>query len=241
MVVVADAPTLPRYVSLVNNVRGVAVYDPADPPERDLFTWLSRRHQYRNVGIPGCLVDHPTVDLTEYKTIEVVDPPTAGGRDLVDGVEDVEGWVAESLLLGSAYAAPLFIDPPALAAFSPAAAWELSAEPSLESDQVLRHMRIAGYGTVDFLESTADDARRAIREGAVDALVADRAERAERDGEDRFWRLLEGEEAGDRPVGGYYDPLPLLTEDGRERVLDSPDLSVYLGLVGGFIVDREAG
>lgn len=239
---VSEIPGLPRYVSLIKNVRGIAVYDPADPPAREFFTWLSRRHQYRNVGIPGRLMEHPTVDVSSYKTFERLASPVPGGDDLVDDIDKVPPWTAESLLLGSAYAAPLFIDPPALDAFNPAASWELVVGQRPDTDQVLRHTRIAGYGTIDFLQETAENAVHALRHGSVDEGIDDRASLAQEDGTDRFWRLLEDvDDTAEQWVGGYFDPLPLLPEKAHPRVTDNPDLSVYLGLVGGFVVLRNDG
>lgn len=75
-----DVP-LARHLALAKNVRGLGVYDTEAPPERPVFTWLSRKHQYRAVGFPPSLWDHPTVALADYETFERLDPPLPGFRN----------------------------------------------------------------------------------------------------------------------------------------------------------------
>lgn len=230
--------TLPRHLALALNVRGIAVYDPADPPDREFFTWLARKHQYRNVGVPPALLDHPEVDIGGYQTFEPVPFPLDDLGDLPERTDAGEPWTAESLLAASAYVSPLFVHRPALSAFEPFVVWRQHSAPDLPEDQALRHVRIAGYGMLDAYESMAAAGYGAVVDGTVDAERERRADWAADDAGERFWRLRE-EVAGDAWVGGYFDALPAIDGDtaARAAVEADPDLQVALGLVGGFAVD----
>lgn len=82
----------------------------------------------------------------------------------------------------------------------------------------------------------------AVLEEAVEAERADRVTFAEADAEERFWRLNE-KAPGDAWVGGYFDALPAVKDDGPAvaALEANPDLQLALGLVGGFIVDPPYG
>lgn len=232
-----DLGSLPRYLTLAKNVRGLAVYDPDRPPDREFFTWLSRKHQYRNVGFAPYLLDgHPDVDVAGYKTFEAVEFPFDHLEEFADACDPpAPDWAFESLVLASAHATPLFVHAPALTAYEDLSVWELETESGLEADQVLRHMRIAGYASLDFLEGMAGRGREAVLEDAVAAERERRIEVAREDGEERFWRLLEDVEPEDW-VGGYADALPAVTPAAREAVDDDEATAVGLGLVGLFAV-----
>lgn len=235
-----DAATLPRTIALAKNARGVAVYDPDQPPDREVFTWLARRHQYRNVGFaPGLFDAHPSVDLDGYKTFVELPLPFESLEPLVDALAtDAPRWAVESLAVASTYAAPLFVHRPALGALDPLAVWRLRAAPDLPGDQVLRHMRIAGYGTLDFHADAATRAHEAALEGDLDAEQERRVTAAGDDGGERFWRLLDQAEfAGDDPVGGYYDLLPAIGSDAVSVIDGTPETAVALGLVGAMAID----
>lgn len=233
----ADLGSLPRYLTLAKNVRGIAVYDPARPPDREFFTWLSRKHQYRNVGFaPGLLRGHPDVDVAGYKTFEAVDFPFDRLREFAEACDPpAPAWAFESLVLASAHATPLFVHAPALSAYEDLSVWELETASGLPGEQVLRHMRIAGYATLDFLEGMAERGREAVVDDAVAAERERRIDAAREDGEERFWRLLKDAEP-EEWVGGYVDALPAVTPAAREVVAADEATSVGLGLVGVFAV-----
>lgn len=173
--------SLPRHLALALNLSGIGVYDPAVPPDRDFFTWLARKHQYRSVGFAPPLLGQPDVD-----------------------------------------------------AF---AVYRQEAAADLPEDQVLRHVRIAGYGMLDSYESMTAGGYRALLEGTVDAEHEDRTAFAAEDARERFWRFEE-EASGETWVGGYFDALPAFEGAAvREALESNPDLQVGLGLVGGFVVD----
>lgn len=230
--------TLPRHLALALNIRGIGVYDPTEPPDREFFTWLARKHQYRNVGFPPTLLDHPDVDIEGYQTFEPAAFPLPGLEGFTGRVTEAPAWVVESLLVSSAFVSPLFIHRPALGAFEPFVIWRLDSAPALPEDQVLRHMRIAGYGLLDFFEAMAASGYEAVLAGNVDDERQSRTETAAEDGAERFWRLRE-EVTGETWVGGYFDALPAFAGDEAaiEALNADPDLMVGLGLVGGFAID----
>lgn len=233
----AEQTTLPRHLVLAQNVRGIGVYDPADPPERAFFTWLARKHRYRNVGFPTSLLDHPSVDVAGYETFEPVGVPMDGAATAVEAV-DGPRWAVEALLVGSAFVSPLLVHRPALPALEPYAAWRCHSARDLPEDQVLRHARIAGYGMLDCFEAETGRGFEAVVDGGLERAVDDRAEFAREDGEERFWRLFE-EVSGDAWVGGYFDVLRGLDEPEAlaDALSANRDLRTLLGLVGGLAVD----
>lgn len=233
-----DDTTLPRHLVLAQNLRGIGVYDPDDPPDRDFFTWLARKHQYRNVGFPTPLLDHPTVDIDDYQTFEPVAVPLADESTVREAAGGVPDWVTAALLVASAFVSPLFVHRPALSAFEPVTAWKCRSAAILPEDQVLRHARIAGYGMLDAFETETARGADALSEGTVDSAVRDRAAFARDDGEERFWRLSE-EVSGDTWVGGYFDILCAVDDpDSIVDVLENqPAATVMFGLVGGIAVE----
>lgn len=238
MVVVTDTVPLARHLVLSNNVRGLAVYHPDIPPEREVFTWLSRKHQYRNVGVPPSLIGHPTVDLTSYKTFTTLEYPVASLETLHSLTSETHPtWVTESIILASAYVTPLFIHQSALDAFSEFSVWQLTVDTSLPEDQVLRHMRIADYGMLDFFEESTANAWHALQENKLTEERERREEKAEADGQERFWRLIDGaKHARDQWVGGYFDILPALPETNTDVPEAGQNAAIGLGLVGGFAI-----
>ncbi|MEF8902210.1 MAG: hypothetical protein V5A25_13475 [Halovenus sp.] len=82
---------------------------------------------------------------------------------------------------------PLFVHADALGPFEDLACWRLEPAHALDDEDLLRHMRTAGYGMLDFLEETAGEGRRAVADDDIEPALEERAERAREDGEDRFW------------------------------------------------------
>lgn len=230
-----DVP-LARHLALSKNVRGLGVYDRDDPPDRPFFTWLSRKHQYRAVGFPPALWDHPSIDISNYETFELLQPPVPRLKELVDGdAIEAPAWVLESLLVASAYVVPLFIHRDATSAFEPFVRWRLETDSGHSEDQVLRHMRILGYGMLDSYASSTESGWNAIDRGEVDGEIQRRETVAAEDGTDRCWRLLGDDSPGDTWVGGYFDVLPAVRSDATGAL--DPNAAIGLGLVGAFIVD----
>lgn len=229
--------SLPRHLALALNLRGIGVYDPAEPPDREFFTWLARKHQYRNVGFVPSLMEHPEVDVAGYQTFEPATGPVAGLDGLAQESDTGPAWVLGSLLAASAFVAPLFVHRPALEAFEPFSVFEQTSAADLPEDQVMRHVRIAGFGMLDSYEELTASGYEALLEGELDAEREARAAFAAEDADERFWRLDE-EVTGGAWVGGYFDALPAFEEaDVHDELEANPDLQVGLGLVGGFAVD----
>lgn len=229
--------SLPRHLALALNLRGIGVYDPAEPPDRDFFTWLARKHQYRNVGFVPPLLNHPEVDVEGYQTFERATCPVEGLDGLAEESDAAPAWVLGSLLAASAFVAPLFIHRPALEAFDPFAVFEQTSAADLPEDQVMRHVRIAGFGMLDSYETLTASGYEAVLDGTFERERTERSAFAAEDADERFWRLEE-EVTGDAWVGGYFDALPAFeSADVHDELEANPDLQVGLGLVGGFVVD----
>ncbi|MFB6311240.1 MAG: hypothetical protein ABEH64_08690 [Salinirussus sp.] len=230
---------LPATIATAKNVRGVAVYDPADPPDREVFTWLSRKHQYRDVGFGPTLHDaHPDIRLGDYKSFRRLRPPFQVLEDFCAALESpAPDWALESVMVASVFVTPLFVHRPALDAFENLTVWRLESDPELPEEQVLRHARIAGYGTLDFHGTVASRAREAIDESCLDAERTRRAEAANEDGMERFWRLLGEEADGDAWVGGYLDLLASIGPQARSIAVNEPSVATALGMIGYMAID----
>lgn len=233
---------LSEYVALAKNVRGIFAYDPANDPPSGLKTWLARIHRYRNVGMPPAVEDQTELDLSA-KTFERLPYPVTELQELVDHLStQYPQWLVESLVLSSSYVAPLFVHRPALSAFEPAAVWQLRVAEMLPGDQIKRHMRIVGYGMLDFHRAFTEAAADAVVNESVDEERGRREAVCRKDGEKRFWRLFDDE--GEMPsdgkwVGGYCDILGLLDSTAVELLQAAPQLHISLGVVGVFIVEQS--
>lgn len=147
---------------------------------------------------------------------------------------DAPAWALESLLVAAAYVVPLFVHREAARAFEPFARWRLEADAPLPEDQVLRHVRILGYGMLDAFATSTAQGWDALARGDVAGEIDRRAVAAAEDGADRCWRLLEDDHAGDTWVGVYFDVLPAVDPEATERL--PPEAAIGLGLVGGLLV-----
>ncbi|MFB6153257.1 MAG: hypothetical protein ABEJ27_03295 [Halodesulfurarchaeum sp.] len=229
----------------LRNIRAVLLFDPADPPPSETWSWLQRKHRYRNVGLapavaeetdPDALPDGETI-TTLYIPIETVDRIASGAHG------STPPWLAQSIYLASAYVAPILVQPPLLDSLTESSLWKLYPDIELTEEQLLRHLRILGYGMVDFQESMVESGYEAVVEGRIPGERERRQTVTEEDGKDRCWRLFDedqGEPMDDeRWVGGYFDTLSLLREDDIELLASNPDGSMLLGVVGGIVLDLE--
>lgn len=237
--------SLPRYVALLRNIRAVVLYDPDDPPTEKTWSWLQRKHRYRNVGIAPAAADATDREaLPEGDTITTLYLPNETVASICSETpESTPDWLAESMYLASAYVAPLLIQPTLLDSLSEFSLWQLYPDIELTEEQLLRHLRILGYGMVDFQESMVESGYEAIVEGRISEERERRRSVTEEDGRDRCWRLFD-EDEGDpvdesRWVGGYFDTLALLGDDAIDSLEADPDGAMLLGVIGSIVLDLE--
>lgn len=240
----SSTANLPEYVALAKNVRGIFTFDLSNEPPSELKTWLARIHRYRNVGIPPSIDDGTQLDLSA-KTFERLPYPLEKLGEFVDHLsEHAPRWVVESLVLSSAYVAPLFVHRSALVAFEPAAVWQLRMTGDLPGEQIKRHMRIAGYGMLDFHREVTAAATKAVKNDGLQKEQKRREKICKEDGHERFWRLLDEDDPEPSLgewVGGYCDILGLLDATAMEQLRAAPELSVALGVAGVFVVEQPSG
>lgn len=239
----AASTDFPGFVAQFRNVRGVVVFDPSNPPDEATWSWLERNHRYRNVGIVPAVASEGTVP--ESETVVSLHYPTPEIRALIEEVSaEYPRWVVEGLFLASAYVAPMFVYPSGLGDIQPCSLWDLYPTIELTEEQLLRHLRILGYGTVDFHASMVESGYEAVCEGSIPAERERRRREVETDGTDRCWRLFDEDEGtpmdADRWVGGYFDGLSLLSESATSMLESNPDSAIVLGVVGGLLMDIES-
>lgn len=234
--------SLPRYIALAKNVRGIFAFDPANDPPSTLKTWLARIHQYRNVGLTPTAYDQTGLDLSA-KTFKRLPYPVAGVERVLGHLSQQHPrWMVEALAFSSAYVTPLFIHRPALPSFEPTAVWQLHVDEHLASEQIKRHMRIAGYGMLDFHREFTSKAAEALKNGELTEEQQRRKNACTEDGTKRFWRLLDEDEPNPERgtwVGGYCDLLALMSDPAIELIRSDSQLNILLGTAGVFIIEKS--
>ncbi|KYH42807.1 MAG: hypothetical protein AYL33_000300 [Candidatus Bathyarchaeota archaeon B63] len=242
---------LPRYVSLLKNLRGVAFFDPDAPFPLEEVKWLKKRYKYRNIGIPQSLmaaIKPEMRNLLRGRPFEVLDSPLPEIEELIRRVSEARPefprYVIESLTLTSCYVNALIIlGRESLPILDPFIAWALRSTAELDEVEVKRNLRIIGYAITDFhnenseeaygmLRSTAERIRRgedpAEVRGEIEEFTEERGRLARDDGEKRFWRLRQAGGGEERIVIAYLDLASLIL-----RALLRDDASSLVNLVVG--------
>jgi len=230
---------LPRYVSLLKNLRAIAFFDPSLFPEMEL-KWIMRKYRYRNVGISRFFLNalpNSRRDTFRKKPFEVLEYPLREIKDFCELILELwreNDYIFPSMVLASCYVNPMLVlGRDSFKILEPFTAWCMTSTVELPDLEVKRNLRIIGYAILDFHE-------KVIRE-AYDFLVsfcgkiceagkfsrADQAEfknflqkrreLAEKDGEKRFWRLKQEGTLEERPIIAYLDPLIVLTKVLRDK------------------------
>ncbi len=228
--------SLPRYVSLLKNVRTLVYVDPeADLPKKEL-EWVRKKHRYRSVGVAKTLLDSLPEDWQEdyfskKPFVELSAPlPEVGELPvrLREFSSELPLHAFQSLILASSYVAPvLVLGTASFRRLEPVATWTMTSTAELPDIEIRRNLRIVGYAILDFHEEMTSSAYEALKDSAVnvlagrnverslkklDKLLEKRKKKCERDGEHRFWRLRQRGEVAERAVVAYLDLVPLMAE-----------------------------
>lgn len=218
-----------QWASHFKNVRCLLVFEPEIRPEKEVLSWIVKKHRYRQVGIPPALASLEE-RLSRSPFVTLFSPhPTID--ELIKVLERTHLlWFAQCLMLSFCYAAPLLCLDRGLISllvrFSPWSLWPREKVPEAE---VIRHLRIAGYVPIDFFP-WVEKAYQILREGdegRMKEMARIRKEDAMADGKKRFWRLAD--EDGGLIFASYLDLFPYLAGERKwiQGLLDSE----YLGLV----------
>jgi hypothetical protein len=267
--------SLSRFVSLLKNVRAVAFLDPdASVPEEEL-KWLRKKYQYRSLGVSSRLLESLPKDLRaifERKPYVRLTAPTAEIEALTSLISDyhssVPTYVFDSIIMASCYVNPLLvIGRESYDALRELTAWALSSSSELPDVEIKRNTRIIGYAILDFHEKVTSETYENLRDAIsklpkrkeaalrmVKKIVEKRKKLAQKDGEHRFWRLLEKGKMKERVVIAYVDTMPVIAralseaaeagfkETSAFRLVShigesGPDMAMALSLVPAFIFE----
>lgn len=232
----ARTVSLSRHLMLSKTMRAVFVFDPANVPDRDTFTWLAGQHQYQNIGIPTTIYDAPSFDLEPFETYSELRLPNDALNELRDAsTASHPEWVIESLLLASAYVVPMCLQRAAVDEFEQFSEWKALTTTRIPEDQVPRHLRIIGHGMQGMFEDTTEHALNAFHRSDIHGEIVRRQTLAADDGAERLWRLLDTDEARDTWIGGYFDVLPALPASVPTGL--SGEAAIGLALIGGLTID----
>jgi hypothetical protein len=232
---------LPRYVSLLKNLRAVVLLDhAASIPENEL-KWVARKYRYRSIGVSLKLLKNLP---DETRAFFVKKPYTVLHAPLVEietfselvSAYDVESpsYVVDSLILASCYVNPILVlGRETYRILEPFVACSVKSASELPDLEIKRNLRIIGYAILDFHEKVTREAYVAVRKAAtkitgkelkeVEKTIEKRRELAREDGRRRFWRLRREEKEGERPVIAYLDLFPTICKALKEISETRPD------------------
>ena len=225
------------YVFLVKNLRGVL----AAVPDEDLtgwVEWLAKKFRYRDLGVPRCLVESHS-DLfqgrLEGNPFHVLNYPTVrvhrAARETINVLSsNIDGCLAESILLASAYASPLHLTPMALKQLRQGGlVIHVFHGKPMDERMAKLHLRIVDYTVLDAYTVTIRHAVECIEGGCKpQEIVEYRKKLAEKD-EKRYWRL----KGGNLPIIAYIDYVHKLVEERAGSLLVGPEERVLLALLAG--------
>jgi len=202
---------LPRYVSLLKNLRAVCFLDPGAPTPEEELKWVSRRYRYRSLGISRLLLERLPGEVRSvftkrpYAVLGAPIPEIAEFHALVAEGASIPDYVAASIVMASCYVNPILVlGRESYNALRPLASWEMTSTSELPDVEVKRNLRIIGYAILDFHERVTHQAYDAMKsialqlveQGDVEGglrelrrLLEERCKLAQADGEQRVWRL----------------------------------------------------
>lgn len=221
--------SLPRFISLLKNVRMLVYADPSIPLKKKEVEWIVKKHRYRSVGVsPILLESFEEEERKEFgkKPFVALSHPFKETERLVELLSSFEKGVPayfwDTLVLSSCYVCPiLFVGRESFESVRNLAVCTMTSTSSLPEVEIKRNLRIIGYAVLDFHEKLTSEAydkfvsaSKSVLEGIgierVDKWVENRMRVISKDGEHRFWRLKEKGEAEERPVISYFDLTPIL-------------------------------
>jgi hypothetical protein len=226
---------LPKYVSLLKNLRAVAFVDPNAPPPMEEIRWLRRKYKYRNIGVSRSLLKALQPKIKEIflkKPFKTLESPISEIEDFIRTVSkikmEVPNYIVESLVFASCYVNPIVVlGRDSLPILSPLVAWSMKSTTELPEVEIKRNLRIIGYAILDFHEKVIGEAYKSLRKIAeelkkgekfekvkndVEKLIKKRINLAKKDGEKRFWKLRQTGGEEERVVIAYLDIIPLISK-----------------------------
>ncbi len=239
---------LEKFVFLVKNLRGVLAALPGEDLV-DVVAWLSRKFRYRDLGVPGCLVEsEPSVFKGRLggKPFHVLEYPTRSVEEKASMVCNIlsktslNECLARSLTLASCYACPILATQRALEELeSRGLVVHVVRGPKLSEGDARLHLRIADYSVLDAYVESIQEATESIASGSSPTeLLNTRKKKAERDSK-RYWRIAG---KGEHIVVAYVDYVHKLLEldekrtkelaKGESRTLTAMLVAFNLGCVG---------
>jgi len=225
---------LPRYASLLKNLRGVVFLDPHVEFPVEEVRWLKRKYRYRSLGISESLVNALKDEEREFfleKPFEILKPPLLEIENFIKIILEVAGeapiYVVESLILTSCYVNALVVlGRDSLSTLNPFIIWAMRSTSELTEIEIKRNLRLIGYAIIDFYNENARQAYDVLKETAekirekeesekigelLDRFLDERKRLAGSDGEKRFWRLRQTGKEEERIVVCYLDMIPLIS------------------------------
>jgi len=224
---------LPRYASLLKNLRGVVFFDPHVPFPAEEVRWLKRRFRYRSLGVSESLViaiKDEEKELFLEKPFEILKPPLLEIENFIKIIEatgEAPTYAVESLILTSCYVNALIVlGRDSLSTLNPFIIWAMRSTSELTEVEIKRNLRLIGYAIIDFHSENAVQAYYFLKEIAekikekektekirmlLERFLNERKRLAGSDGEKRFWRLRQTGRKEERIIVCYLDVIPLIS------------------------------
>lgn len=230
-----EAINLPRYVSLLKNLRAIAFLDPKVKVPVEEIKWLRKKYKYRNIGVAQSLLTALNAEIKEYfakKPFEILKAPLSEIVQFIEIISslkpEIPRYIFETLTFSSCYVNALIIlGRESFSVLEPFTAWEMKSTAELPEKEVKRNLRIVGYAILDFHDKVIKEAYKTLKEASeiikesrgfdkarkkLEKLIDKRKKIAKKDGEKRFWRLRQIGEERERTVIAYLDMVPLISE-----------------------------
>ena len=225
---------LPKYVSLLKNLRAIAFFEPKGKIPTRETEWLKRKYRYRNIGIAESLILALEDEYREAflkKPFEILESPLEEISEFTEIISratpETPRYVIDSLILASCYVnALLVLGRESFSILKPFTAWKMKSTAELPENEVKRNLRIVGYTILDFHNKLIEEAYKTLKRVSKELrekenfdeakinlkkLIDKRAKMAEKDGKRRFWRLKQKGKEKERTVIAYLDILPLIS------------------------------
>ena len=167
-----ESVNLPRYVSLLKNLRAVIFLGPTKKFPVEGIKWLRKKYRYRSIGVAQSLLSALNSEIREsfmkkpFEILKFLLPEIEQFVRTVLSVElEIPEYVIESLILASCYVNALVVlGRESFPVFRRFVAWEMKSIAELPENEVKRNLRIVGYAILGFHDKVIAEAYETLKE-----------------------------------------------------------------------------
>ncbi|RLE63530.1 MAG: hypothetical protein DRJ38_07360 [Thermoprotei archaeon] len=234
----------PTFVSILRNIRGLLYLSPGDW-DAEIVSWLKKKYRYRMIGLaPTLLLEFSEKrDLFAKPPFKILAYPSDTLHLFAEKIgENLPKDIVESVILASCYVTPIVTNSKGLKRLDNLSIYRVLSEKVLPENEIIRHLRIAGYTILDSHEQVCWEAYNKIVESCkrkidlknvVNQLLKKRTLLAEKDSK-RYWRF---KSSTGKPVLIYLDTLKCLENIDICNLVRDESLALAFGIVPAIKVE----